>query len=486
MTEPAQPDPRALARRMTEFSPRLSPMLVKELRQGMRTHLFAVAFILLQALMILCLMAGLAEPGSPVADRFLWFFVGITLLAVQPLRGFSALSAEYRLNTMDLIQLTRLNAWRIVLGKWTALNAQGLLFLTGVLPYLVIRYFFGNVDFVTDLVVLLLFGLGSALTTAITVGCSVFRHVLLRAAIAILLGVGLLIFGLYVSSTILTRSSVPDPALIGLLALGALYGCFFFLSFGASRIAPLSENHGTRKRLVAIGAAALCHGFLFLGLDLAVAFVTTAILALACIDALTEPLPVFSRVLPPFSITPLTRLGALFLAPGWIGGLGFFVVAGCLYYGSTMWVGRVAGQDVLHNREQLILFVSTCNVVVFPLLIIHLFFRRYGREHFTFALYVFIQVGVAVVTLMVMSIASMLGRWEETIYMLCPLPSVLVFGASRANVDETAFFALALGTTFLCVMAPLLCHRRDWREFIRWLSPRAASTQAPTQPPAQP
>ena len=75
-------------------------MLVKELRQGLRTNLFVVAFILLQTFMVLCLMAGLADPNSNDADGFFWFFIIVTLLLVQPLRGFSALSSEYTLNTM--------------------------------------------------------------------------------------------------------------------------------------------------------------------------------------------------------------------------------------------------------------------------------------------------------------------------------------------------------------------------------------------------
>ena len=49
---------------MQDFPARFSPMLVKELRQGMRTNLFSVAFILLQTVMVLSLLAGLAGPGS--------------------------------------------------------------------------------------------------------------------------------------------------------------------------------------------------------------------------------------------------------------------------------------------------------------------------------------------------------------------------------------------------------------------------------------
>ena len=185
MSATASEEPAPAELGITDFSSRLSPVLVKELRQGMRTNLFVIAFILLQTFMVLCLLAGIADPGSSDVDGFFWFFIITTLLIVQPLRGFSALSSEYQMNTRDLIQLTRLDGWRITLGKWTALNAQGFLFIAGVLPYLVIRYYLGNINFVNDLVSLGLIGLGSGLTTAITIGCSVFKNIILRGAILV-------------------------------------------------------------------------------------------------------------------------------------------------------------------------------------------------------------------------------------------------------------------------------------------------------------
>ena len=253
MSKPSTSPADTISESMTDFPARLSPMLVKELRQGMRTSLFAVAFILLQTFMVLCFVANIAEPGSQDANGFFWFFIITTLMVVQPLRGFNALSSEYQLNTMDLIQLTKLSGWRITLGKWTALNAQTLLFITGVLPYLVMRYFFGNVDLILDLVALLLLGLGSALASAITIGFSVFRNFLLRGILAVGSAIGLI--GLFVGvKEEIFRNGIDsaEAATLVLLAICSLYGCFFFLAFGASRIAYQSENLSTVKRLAAL------------------------------------------------------------------------------------------------------------------------------------------------------------------------------------------------------------------------------------------
>ncbi len=47
------------------------------------------------------------------------------------------------------------------------------------------RYFLGNVNFVVDLAALVYLGLGSALASAITIGCSAFKHFVLRGLLVL-------------------------------------------------------------------------------------------------------------------------------------------------------------------------------------------------------------------------------------------------------------------------------------------------------------
>lgn len=465
---------------MNDFPGGFSPMLVKELRQGMRTNLFAVAFILLQTVMILSLLAGLSDPGSGEVNGFFWFFIVVMLLVVQPLRGFNALSAEYLLNTMDLIQLTRLNGWRITVGKWTALNAQTLLFLTGVLPYLVMRYFLGNVNFVVDLAALALLGLGSALASAITIGCSVFRFFILRGLILIGFAIGLMALFSGLQGTLFRSglSSGSDLWQIGLIALSLIYGCFFFLSFGASRIAPLSENHATRKRLVALAFTLVILGFSVFGLEVETAVTISAIiLGLAAIDAITEPIPIYSRVLQPFRKNILTRFAALFLAPGWISGIGFFFLAAAIWVVALhnddffAYTGAGISESFLKigsfpvDRGRLTLFLSMINLLIFPLLIIHLFLKKQTSGNFTFALYAFIQCLLLLLTTMIMTLAGAMARYDELIYTLAPLPSVLIYANARGEADELIYLIIALTTTFCCVAIPLLRNRAPLQQF---------------------
>ena len=473
MTPPPIDKAESIALRMNDFPGGFSPMLVKELRQGMRTNLFSVAFILLQAVMILSLMAGLSDPGSSDSDGFFWFFIVVTLLFVQPLRGFNALSSEYLLNTMDLLQLTRLNGWRITVGKWTALNAQTLLFLTGVLPYLVMRYFLGNVNFVMDLAALAMLGLGSALASAITIGCSVFRSFLLRGLILIACGVGFIsLFLGFQLNLFRTGMTGSEMWMFALVALSILYGCFFFLSFGASRIAALSENHATRKRLVALGFSLFTLAFIWAGIDVeAIIFVSGIILGLASIDAITEPIPIYSRVLEPFRRNFLTRFVAGFFAPGWISGLGFFFLS------AAIWGFALHLDDFFNSSSSLpttyvsidigpwILYLSMLNLLLFPLIIIHLFFGKSNSGNFTFAIYAFVQCVLLVAMVMIMALASAMSIYEELVYTLVPFPSVLISASEQGDADTFIFLIIALVTTLLCVAIPLLRHRAAFREF---------------------
>ncbi|MDF1859263.1 MAG: hypothetical protein P1U87_03555 [Verrucomicrobiales bacterium] len=472
MSSPAPVEPQPLDARLSDFSSRLSPIVVKELRQGMRTNLFVIAFILLQTFMILCMLAGLANPGSNDATGFFWFFIIATMMVIQPLRGFSALSSEYQLNTMDLIQLTRLNGWRITFGKWAALNAQGLLFLVGVLPYLVIRYFVGNVNLVYDFSAILTIGVASALATAITIGVSVFRSIVLRGILlVVLLILGIVAINLF-NYSVLGRSGgiTPDLANGLLYAVASVFGIFFFLSFGASRIAPLSENQATRKRLIAIGSALLCQAFHLLGNSEEAIAVTGVILGLACIDALTEPLPIFSSIAIPFRRSPILRILGIFLSPGWCSGIFFFLLCSGIWVGSILLWDLTASAKFFTNFEGPVLFLSLCNLIIFPLLILHLFFAKHSSHHFTFGLYIFTQASLFGITLMATVIANALGKWEDYVYLFVPLPSVFIAGnAGGSEADEAIHFWIAVSTFFVCVCFPLLRQHRSARAFFSTL-----------------
>ena len=116
-----------------------------------RAFYIALVFLIMQALMILCVLLYVVSLSKNLgvrgANGMFWTFVSILLLMIMPLRGFGTVYNEVKENTIELIFLTRLSAWRIVAGKWGALCFQTLLLFSALLPYVVLRYFLGSIDF---------------------------------------------------------------------------------------------------------------------------------------------------------------------------------------------------------------------------------------------------------------------------------------------------------------------------------------------------
>ena len=165
-------------------------MIVKELRQGLRTWVFASAFITLQMLLVLTLALTAAAGNTEAASYFFWWLIGLILIGIMPMRGFNALTDEIRMQTLDLLVLTRLSAWRIAFGKWVALVSQSALLTLSILPYVVLRYYHGGVDPFREAAGLFLLWLLSSGLTAVIVCFSTQRSLILRLAVLAAIGFG--------------------------------------------------------------------------------------------------------------------------------------------------------------------------------------------------------------------------------------------------------------------------------------------------------
>ncbi len=307
--------------RLTDFPDRLSPMLVKELRQGMRTRSFTSAFILLQALLLFSTFIAYAAPAAgPALEGFFWFFLALVLSFIQPLRGINSLNQESRLNTLELMLLTRLDALRIVTGKWASIVGQSALIAVAVLPYVVLRYFLGGIDLLHDLAYLAILLSISAVLTALTVGLSAFPSFILRgllfafAAFSASSTIGGIMATLRLSSGSafgMTLSAGGNIAtVVGIIFTGAFI-TYYLLDLGAARIAPPSANHATRKRLLSTAVILLLFALPLLGVEAEFSLLVATIIAgIAGIDALTEVPgltagiyagPLYQRYLPPFA-----------------------------------------------------------------------------------------------------------------------------------------------------------------------------------------
>ena len=490
-----------------DFSDRLSPMLVKELRQGMRTNQFTVSFILLQVFMVMCLLLGtLAGGDGQQVSVFFWGFIGIAMVLVMPTRGFNALHKETQLNTMDLIQMTRLSAWRITFGKWLALVSQTLLLVTAILPYIVLRYYLGGVDLVQEVLVLFFLCLASMVMTAVSVGFSAFASPVIRRTISVLAilfiiqaGFGSLVgfmmpggglgraFGLSFSSS----GGLAFWSIVAITLIIAAYVIYFFLDLGASRIAPEAANHATRKRLIGLGFVLMCFAAPLLSSDLlALSGIGVVALFVIWIDALTEKATNVPSILRPFVKRPALRAGLYALTPGWHTALIFVLLSAplvLLLVAANPEFDDSRGLAVLLNDDFQFAVVCSLAGLLFPLLIIHLFFYPVTFSKFYFGLYLLIQICLGVVTAMIGAASSIDSHWVNVLYHLVPIPSVLAVGREEMNdISDEYFFVVAVVVLALSLLVPLLRARLLYRKMHRTAREidRETSTEIETDSPA--
>jgi len=379
---------------LADFGDWLSPMIVKELRQGLRTWIFVGAFIVLQAILVMTLLISLSAGNQESSSWLFWMIIAGILVFIVPLRGFNALSGEMKSETLDLLMLTRLDSFRIAVGKWAALVAQSALIAISVLPYVVLRYFGGGVDLTLEFFVIALLWLLSAAVTAVAVAFSALPSVIVRTLVLL----GTWFWSAMVCASLIAEavegsrsggsfgpfsiSTTGSPGfgwfLAVLLPLWA-FGCYYVLDLGASAIAPLAANHATRKRLIALAMMLVALGCVLElpphhdGRKAAMACLVI-IAVLASLDCLTETPTASPSVYAPFMrFGALGKFAAFFVSPGWATGLLYYGVVAALV---SMGLAAVSAIDDKHER---LAYFNALLTPITPLAIALTTFRRAPR-----------------------------------------------------------------------------------------------------------
>ncbi|WP_078811378.1 hypothetical protein [Prosthecobacter debontii] len=369
---------------LRDFSDRLSPMLVKELRHGLRTRIFTSMLIVFQLGMILLISTVMMGAPMEVVGTLFWSLSLLALLGAFPLRGFNALTSEVQGGTLDMLRLTSIPAFRIVWGKWLALFCQVLLLAASLLPYMVARYQFGGVEVAQEALALAMAVLISAIATAAYVALSSQRSLVLRLFLAAgVIGLLMPATGVIFATTYSTSGGQLMQAVLGLsgleiagLLIGGMvltaYAVFTLLALAASRIASISENHSTWKRLVhlamisllvLISAALVFHSEAVAAMW---ALVPTLILTLFIgMDVMTEDMPPFATVIKKEAEwRRFPRFLARLFYPGWASGVYFY---GLLMTAVLSVFGLHMYQHKWHApSEQIFMFICVAAVPVVP------------------------------------------------------------------------------------------------------------------------
>ena len=480
-----------------DFADWLSPILVKELRQGLKTKMFITTFILIQVAMIFITGIQLLEVshgGSGGAGGLAWLFsafIWIPLLILMPARGLTAVSEELKVNTLDLVQLTHLTAFRIVLGKWVALVAQTLLVVTAILPYAVLRYFFGEVDIIADLSNIGILILASLVLTAGALALS-SSHIAIRI---------LVVFGLFIAVCIMGSAAVfahsplstggPGAWLVWMLPLLVALHVYLLLEIAASRIAPISENHSGRKRLVILLMGTIGLLLAWFGSEYAaMTWSTSCVVATAWVllESLSERTQHVPSLYSGFARHGFFgKLAGRVLYPGWASGLVFALILTGMVFGIGLGAlqrfqpGEVGSYLVTSRLMGPLIFSSVISPVVVMLL--------FPRARQPIWLYVLTQAlfGLCYVVAQVAGNAPNLN--EETAFRwLAPFPTSAWFVLMEEGVDSPLGHFYTKFTLPVCAVLFVYLGFRAMKEFsfISRLEnqSQAGAEELETSPPA--
>lgn len=448
-------------------------MLVKELRQGLRTRSFVAMFMALQAILAVVLLSAGAGASSDnsgqVISNIIFMFFAIAVIIIQPMRGIAALSSEVKGNTIDMMVLTRLSAWRIVTGKWFAIVSQSALLLVTIIPYLILRYFFGGMNLFGEIMFLALVFLTSASLTAITVGLSASGSVILRSVlpmIALPFGAYALLIALLFGGggsgfvEAVSLSTTESRVGVALYLAACAYAAFFFLSIGTSLIAPYAENHSTLRRLIALlvtAAAAIVGSMDFTDTE-TLPLVFTLILAPAFAISLTEfaPLsaPTYSRFM---KFGPAGKLAGFFLFPGWPSGVVFCTLLTLISAIPFAVNGSGYGND--HRMHGLICLAS----LLFPAVVVNLLRTQGPARVSNYVLFLLVS---GILALVLTGIAeSMSNKGFLWLFLWIP-PVLFALGELGRNEDAVtaASAAMALILFGILIVLALASHRKTMNE----------------------
>ena len=247
---------------------RINPIVVKEVRQSLKSKQFSISFglTLIAAVSWTLIAISLMVPKiyySPGGVQLLTGFFCILqfpLMIIIPFSAFRSLTTETEDSTFELLSISALSAWQIVLGKMTSALLQTLLYLSALAPCIVLTYLLRGVSL--DSIVFVL-----GLTVAFSVGetalalllAAVSRARILQAAATVLLLIGLIV-GFFAwtititSGALVEFSNPPKEFYLVIFGFATVIGVTLnlILRSAAAAIDFPSENHSTplRKRVL--------------------------------------------------------------------------------------------------------------------------------------------------------------------------------------------------------------------------------------------
>jgi hypothetical protein len=475
---------------LTDFSDRLSPMLVKELRQGMRARSFTLLFLIFQLLLAFIILSvgsfSISETSGSIASSVIFTLFTVAVIFIQPMRGITALSSEITGNTLEMMALTRLSASRIVLGKWIAIVSQSALILVTIIPYLILRYFYGGMNLLGEMVFLTLIFLTSMALTAVMVGLSgtstkVVRVIPIVGFIFMMQAIPALLVGSGSFNQFMSFCTLSDwesrAAILAYITFITYFG-WCALSYGTSVIAPVAENHSTPRRIVSLALTIIGIGT---GLHPAVdarimPVIFGIILAPAVITALTEPSILLPPICKPFLKRGLLgRLASIILLPGWPAGVFFTTLITALSIAGVLLAVKPLG-SVAGNETIAIISLAFMGGILLPALLTANFSKHENKRFTNFVIFTLASVVLTIIP----AIFANINQHEQYLWLFIWNPPVFLTIVEEYGFNKSQLLMVVLIVDAIYLGLLLLTAAIAYRGYGRIF--KEAQDEMPTRP----
>lgn len=211
------------AAKLDPLPDRLGPVVAKELRQGMRRTSFVAPFLGVQALAAMATWLEFQTGASGYGDKAwfmnlhmlfsagpFWLVCASVCMVLMPLAGLQLMTGELDAGNHELLHMAGVSRWEIVRGKFFVIWGLCALTLASLLPYIVVRYFVGGIEWPREAACAATVLGGAALMAAGAIGASSFRHGAARIGVLVL----------FLTSSLISGSI----AMVASIALGAFTG----------------------------------------------------------------------------------------------------------------------------------------------------------------------------------------------------------------------------------------------------------------------
>lgn len=255
--------PDAFDRAGQRLADRVNPIVVKEIRQGLRTRVFWIFFgLMLFACLVISLIAFATADGVGGAGRtyFVAYYIclGLVQFFVIPYSAYRSMSREREEETWVLLTLTGIGPHRILRGKMGSFMLQGLIYASAAAPFLLFSYYLNGIDLPTIVLTVIAGATYQLFLTSVAVSAATLAESKPVRALLHFVVLAFLLWGLITGLTstfglleALRNLWSDDAALVASCAsiFGMLTWGVLLYEAAAARMALSTESYATGPRL---------------------------------------------------------------------------------------------------------------------------------------------------------------------------------------------------------------------------------------------